>query len=143
MFTSSLLLERNPTEEVTFTVARDFTYQSLDTTITVHQGYRTDGASVPKCFWSLLDPYSGRYLCAAVIHDGLYNSHHISKTRADRIFLEAMLEVGVNHIKAYCMYYAVKWFGHHSWNDVSEKKIQVCQTFFVSVSGKDGILRIY
>lgn len=66
--------------------------------VTVPAGYLTDGASVPRLFWSLLPPW-GSYGQAAVVHDLLceYLSivdhgqpKAISRERADQIFDEAM-----------------------------------------------------
>jgi hypothetical protein len=66
--------------------------------ITVPAGYLTDGASVPRVFWSLLPPW-GAYGQAAVVHDLLceYLSvveqgkpKPITRARADEIFDEAM-----------------------------------------------------
>jgi hypothetical protein len=66
--------------------------------ITVPAGYLTDGASVPRIFWSIIPPW-GAYGQAAVVHDILceYLSimvdgklTPITRQRADEIFAEAM-----------------------------------------------------
>jgi hypothetical protein len=71
--------------------------------VTVPAGYLTDGASVPRVFWSLLPPW-GTYGQAAVVHDLLceYLSivdhgqvQAITRERADQIFNEAMRVLGV------------------------------------------------
>lgn len=74
-----------------------------------HYGFKSDLATIPRIFWSLLPP-SGKYAPAAVIHDFMYHERH-SKDYADKAFREAMRALGVNPIKREIMYYAVKWFG--------------------------------
>ncbi len=71
--------------------------------VTVPAGYLTDGATVPRLFWSLIPPW-GSYGQAAVVHDLLceYLSivedgklKPITRQRCDEIFLEAMTVLGV------------------------------------------------
>jgi hypothetical protein len=71
--------------------------------VTVPAGYLTDGASVPRIFWSLIPPW-GAYGQAAVVHDLLceYLSivdhgkpKAITRQRCDEIFSEAMTVLGV------------------------------------------------
>lgn len=71
--------------------------------VTVPAGYLTDGASVPRIFWSMIPPW-GAYGQAAVVHDLLceYLSivdhgkpKAITRQRCDEIFGEAMAVLGV------------------------------------------------
>lgn len=71
--------------------------------ITVPAGYLTDGASVPRIFWSMIPPW-GAYGQAAVVHDLLCEylsivDHGrpklITRRRCDEIFSEAMAVLGV------------------------------------------------
>ncbi len=68
--------------------------------VNVPPAFRTDFASVPRPFWSLIAPW-GRHGRAAIVHDFLYQLGGItdvpaqsmrrpSKREADRIFREAM-----------------------------------------------------
>ncbi|AYV94403.1 DUF1353 domain-containing protein [Fusobacterium necrophorum] len=85
--------------------------------ITVPKGFITDGASVPRIFWTLFPP-QGKYTPAAIIHDFLYsecNDTGINRTLADRIFLHIMKELGVSFLKRTAMYRAVRNFGESSW----------------------------
>ncbi|MCY1289935.1 hypothetical protein D9M69_511160 [compost metagenome] len=81
----------------------------------VPAGYLTDGASVPRLFWSLIPPW-GSYGQAAVVHDILceYLSitkdgrpHPITRARCDEILLEAMEALGVPRAKRCIIYRAV------------------------------------
>lgn len=81
----------------------------------VPAGYLTDGASVPRPFWSLIPPW-GRYGQAAVVHDFLVDQLFyyvkgekvtISRHHADRIFLEAMKVAGVGWFLRHLMYRSV------------------------------------
>lgn len=100
-------------------LAKGFTYHvgskySRDI-IRVPAGFITDFASVPRIFWSLISSW-GKHGKAAVVHDWLYRSGMRSRKKADEIFLEGMLVLGVNKIKAYIMYWAVRLFGGPAYN---------------------------
>jgi hypothetical protein len=88
--------------------------------ITVPVGFLTDGASIPRIFWSIIGPH-GNYYRAAVIHDFLYNPsskrHYSAVTRAmaDSIFLQAMEDCGVGWITRHTIYRAVRAFGWRSF----------------------------
>jgi hypothetical protein len=83
-------------------------------TIEVPIGFTTDFASIPKLFWNLLPP-DGKYGRAAVVHDYLYSTEGLSgeftREQCDRIFLEAMTDLGVGPITRLLMFRAVRWFG--------------------------------
>ena len=85
--------------------------------IQISKGEVTDGASIPKFLWSTEgSPFTGLYRKAAVIHDYLYRLGYgktplVSRERADKIFYEAMLELGVSKFEAQKKYRAVRLFG--------------------------------
>lgn len=81
--------------------------------ITVPTGTLTDGASVPKIFHSVLGP-TGPYFRAAVIHDYLYSPQsdirykHITRSMADDIFYDAILDCWCRKATANVMWLAVR-----------------------------------
>ena len=81
----------------------------------VPAGFITDGASIPKPFWSIVgSPFTGKYVGVAILHDYLYSKecvYDISFEEANEIFYSGMLKLGVNRFKAYLMYKAVCVFG--------------------------------
>jgi|TARA_B110000908_G_scaffold100548_1_gene118563 hypothetical protein len=90
-------------------------YTKAGDSITVPAGFESDGASVPKLFWSAFPPFD-TYLPAAVVHDILCVQGHNDKClytsiEAADIFYEAMRACGVGITKARMMYYAVRYFG--------------------------------
>lgn len=84
-------------------------------TVTIPTGFVTDGASVPKVFWNILSPF-GEYFPAALLHDYLYSrwstSHFgVDRATADKLFLEAMFNIGVPWHTRHIIYRAVRMFG--------------------------------
>jgi hypothetical protein len=83
--------------------------------VTVPVGFLSDGASIPRPFWSILPPW-GWYSRAAVLHDYLCTmiearTPHPEATTAhaaDAIFLEAMAASGVPVVTRYTMWAAVR-----------------------------------
>lgn len=99
-----------------FMLRRRFRYISSFGVIDVPPGSDTDGASVPRCFWSIFDPW-GPYMGAAVIHDYLYSPANVEFTRdeADYIFHEAMYNIGVPWHTRNTIHLAVRLFGRRAF----------------------------
>tara|TARA_R110000744_G_scaffold90984_7_gene176603 strand:- start:385 stop:804 length:420 start_codon:yes stop_codon:yes gene_type:complete len=94
-------------------LSKDLFYESsiLGGTVTVPRAFISDGASVPRAFWSLYPPF-GKYLEAAVVHDwfcvlGKKGESPICSKTAARVFLEAMQVCGVSRWRRRKMYWAV------------------------------------
>lgn len=83
---------------------------------TVPVGFVTDGASIPKAFWSWIgSPFTGLYRKPSLIHDYLYATQTTERIYADRIFLEGMKSEGVSWWKRRVMYSAVRIFAGGIW----------------------------
>jgi len=99
-------------------VTEGFRYETvidnLECIITVPKGFLTDFGSIPRAFWMVLPPW-GRYGKACVVHDWLYSAKVCSRGEADRVFLEAMKELGVSHRTRTIIYSAVRMFGWIGW----------------------------
>ena len=102
-----------------FELAAPFRYIGSRGTITVPAGFPTDGASVPRMFWSVFQPF-GSYFPAAVVHDYLYSCRSvwlkIDRKTADLIFLEAMHNLGIGWLTRGTIYQAVRlggWAAFH------------------------------
>lgn len=99
----------------------------VEDSISVHQGFKTDLASVPRVCWWLLAPWD--IARAAIVHDLLYwrirlyrknnNDKKIikkAKKAADDVFLMGMKDADpkVSKWKIYSAYWAVRLFGRWS-----------------------------
>ncbi|GEM_PF-3142631 len=79
------------------------------------KGSKTDGASIPQRFWSLIGgPYSGKYKYAALIHDVACEERTRTSSDVHRMFYFACRCGGVSKTKAMLMYCAVSCKGP-SW----------------------------
>lgn len=121
----------------------DWVYRDKNYRVTVPEGFITDGASIPKPFWSLagLKP-DGLYRAAAVIHDYFYafrgdppdgsfirldpatmewvtvrkaDKAALTRKEIDDLFIRIMREAGVDGWAANSMYWSVRVFGHFAW----------------------------
>jgi hypothetical protein len=92
-----------------FELTARYRYRSSRGEIAVPVGFKTDGATVPRAFWSVFSPI-GDYLGAAVVHDFLYSPHNTRFTRlqSDRLFKEAMFNLGVYWLTRGLIYRAVR-----------------------------------
>jgi hypothetical protein len=81
--------------------------------VNVPKGFVTDYASIPRLALPLI-PKIGRTRKAAVLHDWLYSKDcdlHISREKADKIFLDAMRILSVKKWRQYLIYCMVRLFG--------------------------------
>ena len=103
-----------------FQLTEPFRYRSSLGIITIPKCFFTDGASVPKIFWSVFSPW-GSYFSAALVHDYLYSKDSDeafsvgSRAVADKIFKEAMFNAGVGWITRETVYRAVRIGGWASY----------------------------
>jgi hypothetical protein len=107
----------------TFKFTAPFRYDSRIGWITVPAGFLTDGASIPRIFWSIFSP-TGSYFEAAVIHDYLYSkasNWYIDRAMADTIFHDAMKEIGVGWLTRRTIHRAVRLGG---WKGYKKSKLQ-------------------
>lgn len=85
-----------------------YTHPSSEAQIEVPAGYITDFASIPAAIRGMFPPF-GRHAKAAVLHDWLYLVGEPGKRAfADRIFLDAMEELGVSAFRRGVMHRAVR-----------------------------------
>jgi len=96
--------------------------------ISVPIGFKTDFASIPKIFWSILPPV-GKYGKAAVIHDWCYWANCYNKKQSDKIFLEGMKVLKVNKWKQIIIYNAVRMFGYFAWKEHRNNKHEAITIF--------------
>ncbi len=90
-----------------------FTYwDAANVNWTAPRGTVTDGASIPKAFWSLIGgPYEGVYRDAALLHDYQCCAKQRPWRAVHRMFYEAMMARGEAPWRAKLMYFAVYHFG--------------------------------
>ena len=78
----------------------------------VPSGTVTDGASIPRVFWSIIgSPFTGKYLRAAVIHDHYCKNKNRSWNDTHGVFYESMIASGETKKSALLMWAAVHRFG--------------------------------
>ena len=107
----------------TFRLTAPFRYDSRIGWLTVPAGFLTDGASIPRIFWSIFSP-TGSYFEAALIHDYLYSNvstWRIDRAMADKIFLYAMGDIGVGWLTRKTIYLAVLLGG---WKGYKKSKFE-------------------
>ena len=116
------LQELNETE---WTLKEDVSFTNEHLEVIVKSGFITDGASIPKLFWSIIgSPLEADLLLPAIIHDGLYTDETLPREVCDDLLREMLLLNGVSQLKADLIYNAVRMFGasHFESDDTAQKK---------------------
>ena len=75
-------------------------------TVEVPKGYKTNGANIPRIFWSIFPPNSPEYLSAVVVHDYLCDAKLYAL--ADEALKQIMTNLSVAKWKICCFYYACR-----------------------------------
>lgn len=83
--------------------------------IIIPAGFVSDGGSVPRLFWNIVDPW-GPASKAYWLHDFLYKTQERSRLVSDAILMEAMEVLSVNWFKRKLIYRGVRLFGWIAWN---------------------------
>lgn len=97
-----------PTASNKFIVVYPYVYKD----VTIPAGYRTNGADIPRIFWSIVPPFKPKYLPAVIIHDYLCDMEEYEK--ADKYFKEMLLKIEDGIItrkmtKAVKLYHKIKY----------------------------------
>lgn len=128
MFTGKTILERLSHDE--YLLKSSLSFENDWIKVTIKKGLITNGASIPRAFWSIIGcPMSGLYVGSAIIHDGLYGSHILTKEESDMLFLDMMTHNGVSKIKRTLMFWAVKYAGKSAWDATSDEEADVLKKF--------------
>jgi len=91
-----------PTPDNKYVIHKQILYKD----ITVPKGYKTNGANVPRLFWSIIPPFKPKYLPAVIVHDYLCDKEEYKK--ADEHFKACLECLNVSKFTRYIMYYAVR-----------------------------------
>ena len=136
MFSGKTVLERINSD--TYMLRDELSFENSKYKVTIKPGLLTDGASIPKVFWSIIGcPLNGKYVGSALIHDGLYASHVLSKEESDLLFLDMMKHNKVSLWRRKLMYWAVKFGGKSSYNGKSAEYIAETKNYVtVAIKGK-------
>lgn len=135
-FTTPLDLRAHGVKE--WEVLTEFEYwreNNEDEVIRVPAGFRTDLATIPRVFWSILPPHD-IYAKAAVLHDYLYNNAIGTKEYADDVFDEALGVLNVPTWKRKIMVFMVRMFGkgnYHKTKDGFTKQQKKEKPGFLSI----------
>ena len=75
--------------------------------VKVPQGYKTNGADIPRVLWSVVPPFKPKYLPAIIVHDYLCDQDRYRL--ADILFERLLLRIEDSFITR-AMIYAVKLY---------------------------------
>lgn len=89
-----------------FEVVSDYAFNLKSYKGVVPKGFKTDGASVPRIFWSIFPPYKSEYFSACVIHDYLCAMANSKKDYelADEVLKQALQSLGLSKFKIFIFY---------------------------------------
>jgi hypothetical protein len=91
--------------------------------VVVPVGFVTDLTSIPRAFWSLMDP-SGDYSHAAVVHDYMYWEQFTTRDTADELFRLHMERLGIDILTRNFIFSVVRAGGQGAWdkNKIAKEK---------------------
>ena len=93
-----------PLQSHKFKLLDDLEYKD----VVVPKGYKTNGADIPRVFWSIYPPNRSDFLPAVIIHDYLCDKGEYRK--ADDLFEECLKELGVKRFDVVVLVGAVRLY---------------------------------
>lgn len=76
-----------PTIDNKFILEDDYIFED----VTIKKGYITNGADIPRLFWSIIPPFKPKYLPAVIVHDFLFENKEYEK--GNLLFEKILLEI--------------------------------------------------
>lgn len=118
-------------------------YQTTETvsgmtyTVTIKEGFETDGASIPDLLVAPLglSRDAASIIRGALIHDAIYASELLDRQTADSILYAACLKDGMDPDKAVAVWRAVHEWGFVVWDRHTPESIAMARSM-VSISVK-------
>lgn len=95
-----------PVDKDRFELAHRYKYGALN----IPKGFQTNGANIPRIFWSIFPPNSPEYISAALVHDYLCDKAKNKQDykEADEIFYAMLKALEVARWKAKLFYLACR-----------------------------------
>lgn len=99
-------------------LSADYIGPAINNSVTsISTGFITDGATIPRFAWRLLNhPMQLPLIAAAVLHDAEYSAELHTRKECDVRFLEAMHRLNISWLKRNTIHIAVRSFGWIVWN---------------------------
>ena len=103
-----------------------FTLFSPAIIISIRQGFRTDGASIPQRLRRFIGhPFDHVRLIAAVVHDAIYATHLVPRIVADWIYFVALRRCShMPRAYAFAEFLALRKGGKEAWNEKTPESIE-------------------
>lgn len=108
-------IQVSPIKDNKYKVLTDIVYKD----IIVPTGYRTNGADIPRIFWSFYPPNRSDYLPAVIVHDYLCDLELYGK--ADKYFEEIMELMHIKKSTRLIMVGAAKLFHRIMYRNTYDK----------------------
>lgn len=131
--TTNALPINNRLYELAENVSTRWVYREKEHRILINKGFKWDGATIPRAFWSILGYFpSGLLLTPSLWHDEIYKkkgwvfchialqSVHVNRLHCDQLFYMHMIQSGVTKKDATKLYKIVRRFGWWYWKDFSK-----------------------
>lgn len=113
-----------------FRLHEDFILEWKQNRYFLREGFKTDGASIPRILWPIVGhPFQPRLLAGAILHDALCQSNLIPRIDSDRLLRQLAKAYGVQSTKVYIIYIGVKVGGKVGLPIKTEKSIEVARQF--------------
>ncbi|MEI6165912.1 MAG: DUF1353 domain-containing protein [bacterium] len=106
------------------------TVSGVTYTVTIKEGFKTDGASIPEVLAAPLGLTrdSPAIIRGALIHDAIYASELLDRQTADSILYAACLNDGMAPEKALAVWKAVREWGFVAWDRHTDESVSTART---------------
>lgn len=101
-----------PFEKDRFELIEDYAFSLPSLSGLIPKGFKSNGADIPRVFWSIYPPYRSEYFSATIIHDFLCDQAKSKEDYkvADLALKEAMKALGCSSFKTLVFYTACRIF---------------------------------
>ena len=134
----------SPNQDGTWTLMADWRVWIDGQYYTIKQGFKTDGASIPRFLWRLCGhPMEAPRLYPAIIHDWFYSGGcpGVTRSYADAVFRDGQICVGIKKTHAYVEWLALRLCGRSHWKTENKKgKTEMKKVMMVAFAAFAAVL---
>jgi len=109
-------IDVSPLSNHRYILNREFRYRD----VVVPVGFVTNGADIPRVFWSFYPPNRSDYLPAVIVHDYLCSFQEFEK--ADRYFKEILIALGISDFDVFVLWGGVRIYSLYMRKPINKLK---------------------
>lgn len=123
-------------------ITEDYVFHYKSNNYWIPKGFRFDGASIPRAFWSIIgSPFHPDYIEAALVHDWCFATWCLNFKETNAVFKRNLKNAGVGYIRRILMWSAVNTVGYYFYRKKEQSIINYIKSLIDTRDDREKFYR--